>query len=114
MTNTEKLIENLALALADAREAARKAVESNPEDGGSCNFDAPFIQVPPRTRRTTVEAAARKAGVNAYPMPYRGSGYWLIGGLAGGQGNSRTRAAEAARQAIKEHDIPCWVHYQVD
>lgn len=110
---SERFIENLALALFHAKEAAAEAYALDPEDGGSCNFDSPYIQFPQRTRKALIEAAATKAGIRMYPH-WQIKSRWLIGGLAGGQGNSRTRAAEAARTELRKHDYDAGMHYQID
>lgn len=110
---SEAFIYPLVKALAAAHVAAESAYAANPEDGGACNFDSPYIQFPPRTSRKWVEAAAMTAGVALYPH-WQIANRYLVGGLAGGQGNSRTRCAEAARNILREHGFSTGVHYQMD
>lgn len=82
-------------------EAIRTAEESDtPEDGGTCNFDAPAIRGD-RWRESMVKQAAREAGTTAFKWkPYHNT-YYVFGVPGGGQANRRSRKAEAITETLK-------------
>jgi hypothetical protein len=103
----------LALDLTDARRAALTATNGE-NDGGTCNFDAAAIRIP-GSNTAKVQQAFAKADLHA---TLRGSGdwagYWLISSPVGGQGNLRTRAAEAIQQTLHERGWLTTTYYQLD
>ena len=71
----------------------------SPEDGGTCNFDAPAI-VGNGWRESMVRQAAKEAGTTVFKWnPYNNT-LWVFGVPGGGQGNRRTRKAEAMTKAL--------------
>ena len=100
-------------ALQAAEAAALKSIAAGGGDGGSCNFDTPYVVVPAGTRKATIEACAAKAGVRVYPH-YTAPSRWMVAVSTGGQGMARTRAAEAARTAIQKAGFDASVYYAVD
>lgn len=110
---SETFIRPLAKALVAAHAAAEESYAKNAEDGGACNFDTPYIQLPPRTPKAWVEAAAFAAGVRMYPH-WQVRNRYHVGGLAGGQGNSRTRCAMAAHHVLRDLGYNTGMHYALD
>ena len=109
MNKYEALIEALKRAAA----AAREAVARDPEDGGTCNFDAPAIALP-RWKEEEVKAAARAAGVGCYTWKLYREKLFVFPLRIGGQGNSRTRAAEAAEKSLRADGYEATMYYQMD
>lgn len=101
---------DLAEALKSAVEAARAAVEANPDDGGTCNMDTATIYLP-RYDATMVENAGRSAGVYCSKW---GKGEYHLVLPVGGQGYRQTVAAEAARDALKALGYSAGVYYMID
>lgn len=96
-----------------AVEAAKKCAEV--DDGGTCNMDSPYFRVP-RMRETTVLAAVQAGGSSAYSMEWLRSRIFMVSipmeGM--GQGNRRTRAAEAMAKAMQAAGLDAGVYYQMD
>ena len=105
--------EALTEALKRATSAARASVEANPEDGGTCNFDAPAL-VLPRWNEELTKAAARAAGVGCFTWKLYREKLFVFPLRIGGQGNSRTRAAEAAAESLKADGYNATMYYQMD
>ena len=105
--------EALTEALKRAVVAARAAVEANPEDGGTCNFDAPTISLP-RWNFELTKSAARAAGIGCFTWNCYGAKYFVFPLRIGGQANSRTRAAEAACESLKSDGYNAGMYYQMD
>ena len=105
--------EALSEALKRATAAALEAVARDPEDGGTCNFDAPAIALP-RWNEAKVKAAAEAAGTGCYSWKLFGEKLFVFPIRAGGQGNSRTRAAEAAERSLKADGYNATMYYQMD
>lgn len=99
----KKLAEDIAGAVTYGRQ------HMGTDDGGTSNFDAPLIILPGWNQKK-VEAAMKEAGVvctlwnKSYVFCIRGTG----------QGYTRTRAAEAARDYLKERGYAAGVYYQMD
>ena len=110
----ENKYEKLTAALAKAKLAAISAVAENPEDGGTCNFDSPYI-VLNRWPESRVKEAAEKAGCGCFKWGgYRKETIYVFPVRVGGQGNSRTRAAEAAWKSLKADGYRAGVYCQMD
>lgn len=80
--------------------AAGEAAD-DPEDGGTCNFDAPSIRGD-RWIESKVIQAAREAGTTARKWKLYGNTRWVFGVPGGGQANRRTRKAEAMTEAFRQ------------
>lgn len=101
----------LAESLKAAVEAA-KAVAGG-EDGGTCNFDAPMI---PATKwnQKLIELSAKEAGIRVFDTRICRHKYYIFSIPFGGQGNARTRQAEAMAQVMKAAGYDASVYYQID
>lgn len=91
---------------------AKAAITLNPEDGGTCNFDAPTVCLK-GWNREKVKQAALEAGTDAYPW-----GMWgrieFVFSVNAGHGNARTRYAEAMRDSLKEAGYDAGMYYAMD
>ena len=103
-----KTPEQFAKLTADLKlghQAALAAAAASDDDGGSCNFDAPmfyFDRMPSPQAQAKYEAAMSAAGISGYFTKRLGGAALVFGPDAGGQGFSRTRAAEAFEKALRE------------
>lgn len=87
------------------KEAAEAALAADPgadQDGGTCNFDSPAFRIEGKQQRT-IEKFAAEAGLKVCDFQWLGGKrwYWLLVPLRG-QGNRRTRMAEAAAKVLRE------------
>lgn len=109
----------LIAALKRAQEAA-KAAGLLSDDGGTCNFDAPVLFMPKGTRETTMDKIGLRGGVSFMKWescPFAGAGRtaWLIfGDFMSGQGNRRSRIAEAFAASLKADGFESDTYYQID
>lgn len=101
----------LAESLKAAVEAA-KAVAGG-EDGGTCNFDSMMLAAP-KWNQKFIEAAAKEAGIRVFDTRIFRCKYYVFPVPFGGQGNARTRQAEAMAQAMKAAGYDASVFYQID
>ena len=113
MSKATAKYERLTEALRRAKPAAELAVAENPEDGGTCNFDSPAIFLP-RWNAKRVEEAAKKAGCGCFKWDCYGAKYFVFLLRVGGQGNSRTLAAETAKDSLAAEGYHASVYYQMD
>ena len=108
MKPTKKDIQNLALALVKARaEASLKALT---EDGGTSNFDDPYI-ILKGWKENQVKEACELAKLRLYKLC--GSTYEIFGATEG-QGFRRTAMAEAFAQSLKSQGYISGVYYVID
>lgn len=102
----QSVIDQYAAALIDADIAALEA--STNEDGGCCNFDQPVIEMK-GWRQSDVDRINEKAGKKVIGDKMESRWFrgcrWLKLSLRG-QGNNRTRTANAAYKKLKELNIP--------
>lgn len=97
---------------ADLRNAiieARKAIEGV-DDGGTCNMDSPILVVSRASKR--VEETIEAAGIGCWYNSRR-KGY-VMTLPAGGQGATRTKAAEVARKSLEAAGYQTDMWYQMD
>jgi len=80
------------------------------EDGGTCNFDAPTITLP-RWNENGIRKAAEDAGLRAWK--WYGS-TWILSFPTSGQGNRRTRRAEAIKDELAKNGYNVGMYYQMD
>ena len=73
----------------------------SPEDGGTCNHDAPSIRGD-GWREAMVKQAAKEAGTTVWKWKCYGSTHWVFGVPGGGQANRRTRKADAMTKALAD------------
>jgi nitroreductase len=106
-----KMVGVLVLARVAAEDSVRPF-----SDGGTCNMDSCVIVAPPEVNMALACAAA---GLGSY---YRGgskkrdmwAGKWFLHAPKGGQGDARTKQAEAMDKVMKEYGIESTVYYQMD
>lgn len=93
---------------------AETAHLENTEDGGTCNFDSPVLHLE-RWNADKIEQAAKEAGGSARKWT---SGRmvmgWVFSPNSSGQGNRRTRRAEAISAAMKARGYSAGMYYQMD
>ena len=89
-----KLRDDLRAALA----AGRAAEDADPEDGGTCNFDSAAVRLP-RWQLSKVQQAAKEAGTSCFVWELFGR-HFVFGPDTRGQGNARSRNAEAMVAAL--------------
>lgn len=88
-----KLRDDLKCAIEVARQ------NDTGDDGGTCNFDAPSIEGD-RWRESMVKQAAKEAGTTVFKWKLWGCTRWVFGVPGDGQGNRRSRKAEAMTEAL--------------
>lgn len=104
-----KLRDDLKIALA----AGRKVEMEQPDDGGTCNFDSPAL-ILPRWNHALVQRAAKEAGTHAMLWESCGGFRWVFSPNTSGQGNARTRNAEAMYKKLAELGYKASMYYQMD
>ena len=103
----KKLAEDLKEALAYGLEHA------GTDDGGTCNFDSPTLYLP-RWNRKKVEAAAKTAGVGCFMWSSFSKSCYVFSVPGVGQGYTRTNAAEAMKDFLKDRGYEAGMYYQMD
>lgn len=98
----------LAIDLEKAKIYAWEHMGNN--DGGSFNFDSPYIYLP-RWRQKLVSAAAKTAGLSCYK---RRSGSFLLNIPEVGDGYTRTKAAELMSDFLEKLGYHTGVFYMLD
>lgn len=84
------------------------------DDGGTCNFDSPELFLP-RWKQAEIEACAKEAGLGTYSWKsYRGKKWVFTVPHPCGQGDNRTRMAEAMCKSLKNSDYDASMYYQMD
>lgn len=107
---TSKEFEAMEMALLKANESAQ--AYANTEDGGTCNFDALAIKV-----KATEKQMKQLEWWSFKWMkrdPTDGKTWYVIGLDYNGQGNRRTRMAEAACKSMEAQGYQSTVYYQMD
>lgn len=105
------------VALKNAKRAAESV--SDFPDRGTCNFDTPYI-----TGKVAEIKKLREAARSLNKIIDRdifitdASGIvkdgWMINGLTEGQGNRRTKMAEAVAEALEKEGLDAHVYYVMD
>lgn len=96
---TKKELNELNQALINAVNAA--AMLDNPEDGGTCNLDMVTLKIKiPKKFIQYFSVKLEKMLTRDWGRLWKG--YYLVGIPLSGQGNRRTRMAEAACAALRE------------
>lgn len=104
---TLKQLAALEAAVKTASEAALQY--SNTEDGGTCNFDTCYIRISIPKRLRDKSQLHFRQGWGLY------RDCWSIGELpTHGQGNMRTRMAEAAAKSLCAAGYKATVRYEMD
>ena len=115
MTTTTKIDrQTIVHAFREAAAAALAADPGQEQDGGTCNFDSPAIRLP-RVREKFLRECAAEAGISVNPFDWFGGKRWYwVNVPMHGQGNRRTRMAEAACRKLKELGLPATMYCQAD
>ena len=93
--------------------AATQGLEAT-EDGGTCNFDSPVLELE-RWNANKVKQAAEEAGGSAFKWDWgRFVMGWVINPCSSGQANRRTRRAEAISEYLKTKGYETSMYYQMD
>ena len=103
-----KLAEDLAAAAAQGLAEA-----AGTHDGGTCNMDAVSLDLP-RWSHDKVEQAAKAAGVGCFVWNLWGHKSYVFPIRCGYQGDARTKAAEAMREALEAAGYDTGMYYQMD
>ena len=103
-----ELAEALKKAFAHGVEAARFT-----DDGGTCNFDAPTLNLK-GWNEAKVKQAAEAAGLGCFVWNLWGSKRYVFALHIGAQANARTKAAEAMRANLKAAGYEAGMYYQAD
>lgn len=101
-----KLRDDLIAAL----ESGRAAEAATPNDGGTCNFDSPTIDLP-RWQAEKIKQAAEEAGTHCYK--WFGS-TWVFSPRTRAQGFARTRNAVAIKDKLCEFGYESYMYYAMD
>lgn len=104
---TTKELDALEYALAKANWAAKVFVNS--EDGGTCNFDTPMINI--KATKKQISQLDYKLNKCTWGL---WKGWYFVEIPLSGQGNRRTRMAEAIARSLKNSGYETGVYYQVD
>ncbi len=84
------------------------------EDGGTCNFDAPTLDLP-RWDAEKIKQAAKEAGGSAFKWTWGGRVMcWVFSPRSSGQANRRSRRAEAISEALKAKGYNAGMYYAMD
>lgn len=104
----------LVEALRKASEVAIAVREADAEDGGTCNRDSPALDLPGMKPRE-VEVCARMVGLTVFDWRLFKHRLWVFG-VPGpsGQGNLRSRMAEAMTRSLKESGFDATEYCQMD
>lgn len=94
-----------------AKTAAEVELTMNPEDGGTCNFDSPVIYLPKWNEKLVMQAFD-EAGLGCWVHNFFGKCFVIS--VHGGQGNGRTRYAEAVERSLKEAGYKTSMYYAMD
>ncbi len=103
-----KLRDDLRAALA----AGRAAEDADPEDGGTCNFDSAAVCLP-RWPLSKVRQAAKEAGTDCFVWEL-GRKHYVFRPDTRGQGNARSRNAEAMVAALQALGYDAMDYCQMD
>lgn len=101
-------------ALLRAADAARIAANADGgEDGGTCNFDSPALELP-RWREADIRYCAKTAGTTVFTWHIGGKRLWVFGVPLGGQANRRSRQAEAMTRSLADAGYDACEYCQMD
>ena len=103
--------------LIDALQAAKLAAHAvcdMRDDGGTSNFDSPALSLP-RWAAADVDACAKAAGLRCFEWKLYGVRHWVLTVPEPcGQGNNRTRMAEAMAASLNANGFEAGMYYQMD
>lgn len=99
--------------LKKALEAGLAAEDADPEDGGTCNLDAASLALP-HWSSAKVRQAAKEAGTGCFIWTLFGSRRFVFIPNTRGQGNARSRNAEAMTAALRSFGYDAMDYSQMD
>lgn len=104
---------------AQLAEAIKKAVaaaqsHANDDDGGTCNFDAAYIKVPGMWKKQASDIETLSGVRLSLWEDHAYFGRILMLSGTSGQGNRRTRMAEAMRHSLEADGVESGMYYQMD
>lgn len=99
--------------LKKALEVGKAAELADPEDGGACNFDSAAIYLP-RWREALVKQAAKEAGTSCFDWSLYGYKHFVFRPDTKGQGNARSRNAEAMTKCLENLGYDVFEYCQMD
>ena len=89
------------------------AMLDDTEDGGTCNFDMVTLKIKiPKKFTQYISVKLEKMYARDWGRLWRG--YYLVDIPLSGQGNRRTRMAEAACESLKDAGYDAMMYYQCD
>jgi hypothetical protein len=98
-----------------ASEAAKKSIEmAKGEDGGTCNLDAVFLEIPGVRKYDKVIETLRAGGINSYKKKWLGCTGLLMMPVGCGQANSRVRACDAIKEVFSKAGYSVMGYYMMD
>ena len=103
------------VAFNEALQRANKAAQryADTEDGGTCNFDMVTLKIKiPKKFIQYISVKLEKMYARDWGRLWRG--YYLVDIPLSGQGNRRTRMAEAACESLKAAGYNAMMFYQCD
>lgn len=101
--------ERLTRALRRATVASMAHIDD--EDGGTCNFDSPVLDYESSgITKETAKEAVKAAGLSCYDWEKM----LVITGCFSGQGNRRTKMAEAFSKSLESSGLAASMYYQMD
>ncbi len=106
-------VNQLTEDLREAKQAAYDAA-SKVEDGGTCNLDSVFLELPPRTRTKMIETALEAAELGGCVTTWLSTRGVLIAPPLVGQADRRATAMEAMLSLMKEKGYKVYGYYQMD
>lgn len=100
---------------ADYDKAVKATVKlENTEDGGTCNFDAPALKVE-RWQEKKLDEALRAYGYSCFKWTGRSMVWgYVLSVPSSGQGNRRSRRAEAIKDELIKMGYDMSMYYQAD
>lgn len=108
---TKKELNELNQALLSAVNAA--AMLDNTEDGGTCNLDMVTLKIKiPKKLTQYISVKLEKMYARDWGRLWRG--HYVVGIPLSGQGNRRTRMAEAACNSLRAAGYDAQMYYQCD
>lgn len=117
LTNRTLNVDHLRATAIAAEAAGFTAYNGGKDDGGYCNFDCAVLHLPTAWREQ-VAAALEGTGLTVYVDEWMcdpgETAFHVRSNRTGGQGFSRTRAAEAIQAAFKAAGYPGTTYYQMD
>lgn len=101
-----------ALMLAEVAALGVDAADST--DGGTCNFDTCVLTPAAPVRQKTLDEIKAATGITLTKEKWLGKIRLFVGTTTRGQGDRRTRMAEAACEVLKREGFDAMMYMQMD